>query len=507
MIDKAQVPVSNQTESPAVARHRRVIILLVAFCFLSLGVAIGAFMQHTISVGAEDNRLEISKGTATADSLSAVFARVSEMVEPSVVNIKVSEGDDRLIAPREGTGSGVLVNSAGFIITNRHVIYRASKITVKLADRTEYPAKVIGQDVETDLAVIKIEPSRPLPTARMGDSDKLKVGDWVLAIGSPFGLEQTVTAGIISAKDRITESGSTAFQQFLQTDAAINPGNSGGPLVNLTGEIVGINTQIATSSGVYNGIGFALPSSTAVEVYNQIIANGRVRRGYLGILLDPLPPQLARLNKISENEGVLVRELVAGDSPASRAGIEGGDIILSINGDKMATVRDLIRRIAALPVGSLAEVVYIRKGERRTATVRLEERKDDSQNINIRQLPFDPRSPQTGPNGADKAGKQKTAQVLGIRVRTLLPDLAKLRGWEGVRGAMIIGVEPGSLADENDIKIDDIVTEINQRPVASQEDFLRMTRDFKSGDDVVIRVMRKERGPLRRSLIISFTMP
>ncbi|HKY06337.1 MAG TPA: trypsin-like peptidase domain-containing protein [Blastocatellia bacterium] len=508
MIDKAQVPVSNQTQSPATRRYMRVIITLVAFCFLSLGVAVGALMRNVASVGAEDNRLEISKGAATADSLSAVFARVSEMVEPSVVNIKVSEGDDRLISPREGTGSGVLVNSSGFIITNRHVIYRAAKITVKLADRTEYPAKVIGQDVETDLAVIKIEPSKPLPTARMGDSDKLKVGDWVLAIGSPFGLEQTVTAGIISAKDRITESGSTAFQQFLQTDAAINPGNSGGPLVNLAGEIVGINTQIATTSGVYNGIGFALPSSTAVEVYNQIIANGRVRRGYLGILLDPLPPQLARLNKIPESEGVLVRELVAGESPASRAGIEGGDIILSINGDRVANVRDLIRRIAALPVGSLAEVIYIRKGERRTATVRLEERKDDAQNnINIRQLPFDPRSPQAGPEGQDRTGKPKTPQALGIRVKTLLPDLARMRGWEGVRGAIVSGVEPGSIADENDIKIDDVVTEVNQRPVASQEDFLRMTRDFKSGDDVVIKVMRKERGPLRRSLIISFTMP
>ncbi|HVF89444.1 MAG TPA: trypsin-like peptidase domain-containing protein [Blastocatellia bacterium] len=500
---------ADRVERISVPRYTRILILLVALCCLSIGVAIGAIARGVVGAKSDDNRLSISQSTASPDSLSAIFARVSAQVEPAVVNIKISEGEDRAVFSREGTGSGVIVNASGYIITNQHVVGRASKITVKLADGREFKARVIGEDAETDLAVIKIDPSEPLPAAKMGDSDRLNVGDWVLAIGSPFGYEQTVTAGIISAKERIIAQGSSAFQQFLQTDAAINPGNSGGPLVNLQGEVVGINTQIATTSGVFNGIGFALPSSTGVDVYNQIITDGRVRRGYLGIYPAVVPPQISRLNKIPEGQGVLVIDLAGEASPAARAGIEIGDIILSINGQSVTTPRELIRKIAALPVGSLANIVAVRKGEQRTAAVRLEERKDESKKpINTRQRPFDPRNPQETPEGdSERSEKPRLKPGLGLTVKSLLPELARLKGLEGVRGAYISNVIPGSVSDENGIEVDDVIIEINQKPVLSLEDYTRMTRDLKTGDDMVLRVIRKDRGPLRRSLIISFTMP
>jgi serine protease Do len=448
----------------------------------------------------------------TPDALSVTFARVARDVEPSVAHIKVYESE---ALSREGAGSGVIVNSAGFILTNAHVVRRANKIRVKLFDGTETDAKILGIDMQTDLAVIKIESNKPLPVARMGDSDKLNVGDWVLAMGSPFGLEQTVTAGIISAKDRVTEAGATPFQQFLQTDAAINPGNSGGPLVNLAGEVIGINTQIATSSGTYNGIGFALPSATAVDVYNQLITDGRVRRGFLGINPQELTPQIARLNKIADGQGVLVRELTAASSPASLSGLQSGDVITSINGLKVKNVRELIRRIAALPVGSIANIEYIRAGERRTAAVKLEERKDEAEDRRDDRYPFDPRSPRRSPERQNedpgavvpKQDGRRAKSGLGLNVKTLTPELAKTLGLEGARGAFVISVEPGSIADENAMTADDLILEVNNKSVANQEDFVRATRDLKSGDDVVIKVLRKERGPLRRSWIISFTMP
>jgi serine protease Do len=489
----------------SLAHHNRVVVMLVAVCCLSVGVAIGAIAHGIAGAKPEDNRLALSKAAMTPDSLSAAFARVAEQLEPCVTHIKVYESE---LYSREATGSGVIVNASGFILTNAHVVRRAAKIKVRLDDGTETDAKVIGQDTQTDLAVIKIETTKQLPVARMGDSDKLNVGDWVLAIGSPFGLEQTVTAGIISAKDRVLESGSTPFQQFLQTDAAINPGNSGGPLVNLAGEVVGINTQIATNTGVFNGIGLALPSSTAVEIYNQLVTNGRVRRGFLGIAPQEMTPQIARLNKITDGYGVLVRELTSESSPAASAGIQSGDIIVSINDQRVKNARELIRRIASLPVGSLASITYVRAGERRTASVKLEEREEESEDSReLLPRPFDPRNPRALPEKEEgKAERPKPRKSLGINVKTLTTDFAKLHALEGVRGAYIISVEPGSIGDENDVRADDVVTEINNKPVVTMEDFQRLTRELRTGDDIVIKLLRKDR-VLRRSWIISFTMP
>jgi len=505
MRDRSQ-PSKSDAYTLRITLSRRGITLLVAVCCLSIGIAIGAIARGVVGARPDDNRVTITSARMTPDSLSVSFARVAEQVEPSVAHIKVYETE---FYTREGAGSGVIVNSTGFILTNAHVVSRAMRLKVKLADGTETDAKVIGVDSPTDLAVIKIDSPRPLPVARMGDSDKLNVGDWVLAIGSPFGLEQTVTAGIISAKDRVQGTGSTPFQQFLQTDAAINPGNSGGPLVNLAGEVIGINTQIATNTGVYSGIGFALPSSTAVEIYNQLVTNGKVRRGFLGAVPQEMTPQIARLNNLAEGYGVVVRELTSETSPAARAGLQGGDVITEVNGQKVKTVRELIRRIASLSVGSTANISYVRTGERRTASVKLEERKDEPDApLGLRPPPSEPRQQPATPGKQDsKSDRRKLKPTLGATTKTLTPDLARQHSLEGARGAYVVSVEPGSIAFDNRLLVDDLVVEINDKPVATIGDFQRLTRDLKSGDEVAIKVLRSARGPLRKSFLISFVMP
>jgi serine protease Do len=513
MYTKSESRTKNRDEHSG-SQQRRLILILAAICCLSVGAAVGTIVSEIVRAK-EDTKLSISSSAISADALSATFAKVARDVEPCVAHIKVYESE---MYGREGTGSGVIVNPAGLILTNAHVVRRANKIRVKLWDSTETDAKIVGIDLQTDLAVVKIESSKTLPVAKMGDSDKLNVGDWVLAIGSPFGLEQTVTAGIISAKDRVTDAGGNPFQQFLQTDAAINPGNSGGPLVNMGGEVIGINTQIATNTGAYNGIGFALPSSTAVDVYNQLVNDGRVRRGFLGINPQEITPQIARLNKITDGQGVLVREMTGGVSPAATAGLLSGDIITAINGQKVKSVRELIRRIASLPVGSIATVEYIRAGERRTASVKLEERKDDTDDrVNTRPVPIDPRNPRRAPDKENDSpgeaapspkqeARPRLKSGLGIAVKTLTPEMARTLGLDGAKGAFVTSVELGSIADENGMTADDLILDVNNHAISNQEDFVRATRDLKSGDDVVIKVLRKERGPLRRVWIVSFTM-
>src|SRR5215813_4569783 len=417
------------------SQHRRLILILAAICCLSVGAAVGTIVSGIVRAK-DDNRITINSAAGTPDALSATFARVARDVEPCVAHIKVYESE---VYTREGAGSGVIVNSAGFILTNAHVVRRAAKIRVRLWEGNETDAKIVGVDTQTDLAVIKIEAPAPLPIARMGDSDKLNVGDWVLAIGSPFGLKQTVTAGIISAKDREDDAGGTPFQQFLQTDAAINPGNSGGPLVNLAGEVIGINTQIATPTGAYSGIGFALPATTAVDIYNQLVTNGRVRRAFLGVNPQEITPQIARLNHIADGQGVVVRELTSSGGPAARAGLKSGDVITAINGTKVKSVRELIRRIASLPVGSSAAVEYVRLGNKASTTVKLEERAEDSE-PNIRVKPAPQSNPSDTPEGNSgksegqpsyRGGRGSTHSDLGISVRTLTKELARIHNMEG----------------------------------------------------------------------------
>ena len=497
----------SPTRSETISRshYNRVVLILVAACCLCLGIAVGAVIRG--NAGATDNRLTISSSAVPTDALSATFARVAAQVEPCVVNIKVSDNEDRTLA-REGTGSGVIVNSQGFILTNQHVVQNATKIKVKLFDNSEHMATIIGQDAETDLAVIKIEPTSALPVAKIGDSERLSVGEWVLAIGSPLGLEQTVTAGIVSAKDRVAEHNQSAFQQFIQTDAAINPGNSGGPLVNLAGEVVGINTQIVTNTKLFSGIGLAMPSSTAVDAYNQLVAYGRVRRAFLGITPKDLTPPIVRVNKMADSYGVLVEKTTDEISPAFRAGLTGGDVIISVNNRKVKNFRELIRTIAALPIGSTATITYLRGGKQMNAQVKLEERQNElDRRMEIEPKLFDPRNPKGLPIEKPVLS-QKFPPMLGLTVKFLNDEIAKQRAFDSMRGAYVTAVEPRSIAQNSGIQVDDAILEINYTPVRSLEDYQRLTKNLNSGSDVVMKIMRRDvRATSRYSVIISFTMP
>lgn len=530
--DQERVSRTDGTENPhtIIQRYNRVVTLLVALCCLSIGIAIGSLVRGSAGAKSDDNRLAISYSPMTPDALSAAFSRVARQVEPAVVNVKVVEDNQHSPFSHETTGSGIIVQPDGFILTNQHVIDGAAMIKVKLAGGKEWPGRLVGEDKETDLAVVKIDTHESLPFARMGDSEKLNVGDWVLAMGSPFGLEQSVTAGIISAKDRTTDQAnnpvqrsterSGVFQRFLQTDAAINPGNSGGPLVNLAGEVIGINTMIATNTGTYNGIGFALPSSTAVEIYNQLVANGRVKRGFLGIELMNVTPQIARQNGLVPGTGVIVKDVTSTNSPAARAGLRSMDIITAIDGQPVTDVRDLISRVAAHPAGAVASVTYVRDGKTNTVSVTLEERQTEptASVPNLEPSPDAPHranppatAPGTGRGGEGSVGGGGKAGLgLGVSVETISPQEAKARKMDSNGGAIITFVDRGGLAQENGLRIDDIVMEVNRQKVLTADDFRKAVRLLKSGDDVVIRVLRREKyeiGSQVVSDIVSFTMP
>lgn len=317
------------------------------------------------------------------------FAAVAAAAKPSVVNIATIQaatprrdpdrlrelleryrGDVLPEEPRQGLGSGVIIDPDGYILTNNHVVENARMIMVRLSEDEEYEARVVGKDPPTDLALLKIGARRTLPVARLGDSDRLPVGDWVLAIGSPFGLEQTVTAGIVSAKGRVIGAG--PYDDFIQTDAAVNPGNSGGPLVNTRGEVVGINSAIFSQSGGSVGIGFAIPINLAKELIPQFKALGRVARGWLGVAIAPVTPEAMRALRRPNREGALVTEIVAG-GPAARAGIRAGDLILAFQGVPVRRAGELPRLIARAKTGSLAEITLVGEGREQRAQVLLGE--------------------------------------------------------------------------------------------------------------------------------------
>src|SRR5438128_7177193 len=339
----------------AILRKLRMWIVALAAVSLLTGIGIGAILAGRPAVAQE----ELPAAARAPEALSASFVEVARRVEPAVVNIDTlqasndvaeSDNDDKsdrtpknplddlyrrqLPRPTRGVGSGFIIDPKGYILTNNHVIEGASRITIGLVGGERFRGKVIGIDKETDLALLKIDSDHELPVMKFGDSNAAQVGDWVLAIGSPFGLDQTVTAGIISKKDRDTTTSS--FQRFLQTDAAINRGNSGGPLVNMHGEAIGVNSQIATLTGDYNGIGFALPSNEAKFVTEQILSQGKVRRGFLGVTLESVRAEFARVYGLPEAKGAVVVDMPPDRggqvTPAAKAGIQVNDVIVEFNG-------------------------------------------------------------------------------------------------------------------------------------------------------------------------------
>jgi serine protease Do len=343
---------------------------------------------------------------------------------------------------RTSLGSGVITSKDGYIITNNHVVENADTINVRLTSHDEYEAKIIGRDPKTDLALIKIEPKNGLPFVEFGNSEKLRVGDWVMAIGNPFGFEQTVTAGIVSGKGRSLGSG--PYENFIQTDASINPGNSGGPLFNMDGLMVGINTAIYSRSGGNIGIGFAIPVNMAKNVIAQLKAHGTVVRGWLGVMIQTVTPELATQFKLERPIGALIGE-VSSDSPAQKAGMQPGDVIIEFNGKEITQMNMLPHIVAQTPVGSKAKVVIFRKGKKKNLTVIIA--KLDEEQVAME-------SPTSG-----------LSKKVGLTVQNLTPELAQSLGIEAKHGVLIANVKPGSPAAEARMRRGDLILEVNQEPV------------------------------------------
>jgi serine protease Do len=402
-------------------------------------------------------------------------------------------GGDGSIRERS-LGSGVIVDAKGYIVTNRHVVEKADRIRVRLQDDppgVQHDAKVIGEDQETDLAVIKIDLDRPVPSAKMGNSDGMQVGDWVLAIGSPFGQVGTVTAGIVSAKGRDIVPG-RQFQVFIQTDAAINPGNSGGPLVNMNGEVIGINTAILSETNAYAGVGFSLPSNTVVQVYNQLIGpEHRVSRGSIGIQFDAV--ENPAINRVyGAGSGVTVAHVVPG-SPADQAGLKTGDTITTVDGKKVSKGTELVAEIASRKPGSKVMLGFLRNGKPQETTVTVADRAK----LFAARLNED--------DGENDESTPKQSKF-GVTVRKLTPEMADRLEVPAGKGVIVQDVKPGSFAEDIGVSRGDVILEVNKQPVNSEEDFAKVESSMKSGQDVVFLVRQRGSSPQDGTIFMAGTL-
>ena len=366
-------------------------------------------------------------------------------------------------------GSGFILDSHGLIMTNNHVVENAEEIVVQTASDKEYKAKVVGRDPKTDLAVIKIEVDNgdDLKPVVLGNSDELRVGDWIFAVGNPFGLSNTVTAGIVSAKGRYIGQGS--YDDFIQTDAAINPGNSGGPLVNLKGEVVGINSAIFSRSGGNIGIGFAIPINLAKELLPQLQEKGKVTRGWLGVYIQRVTPEIAESLKLDNAHGALVAD-VMNDTPAAEAGIEVGDVIVEFDGHPVKESTDLPLIVARTPIGKSADVKLIRNGKAQTMAVKIGEQKEEEVQV-------------AGGGGGE----------LGLAVQNLTPEIAESLGIDPkTKGVVVAGIEPGSAADEAGLQRGDVILEVNRQSVENESAYKKALKKTEKGKTVLLLVRRGE---------------
>jgi serine protease Do len=427
-----------------------------------------------ISLAAPGSSTTPPAGLQLLEDIQNVITDLAEQSKPAVVSILPLQNGRSRDVPGErapnpsGSGSGVIVDADGHIITNNHVVGEAGEVEVRFADKTKLFAHVVGKDPDTDLAVIKVTSDRPLPSARFGDSNHVKVGQWVLAVGNPFGLDRTVTLGVVSGIGRENVNLSR-YENFIQTDASINPGNSGGPLFNLRGEVIGINTAIINFA---QGIGFAIPSNMAKQVMQQLIAKGRVVRAWLGVGLQPMTPELAKKFGVGDGEGVLVNEVFDKD-PAALAGIKPGDVITKIDGGLVDGPNKLSRLVAGLPPGSAVKVEVVRDGRRLNLTVALSERRD---NVVAASLPH---------SGSE--------QKLGIDVQDLTAALAEKFKLKETRGILISKVEPGSLAQAEGLREGDLIKEVNRAEVATVTEFGTAVAKVRRGETILLRVLRESR--------------
>ncbi len=522
---------NNTTDQErTILRKLRVWIAALAVACLLAGMGIGAMLSGRPTIAQPEAQI-----ARAPEALSASFAEIARRVEPAVVNIETTQAqvdtgekdEDKedqsernpLLdmfrrqqrKPTHGIGSGFIVSEKGYILTNYHVIEDAARITVGLQSGEKYRGTVVGVDSETDVAVIKIEAPKNLPTVTLGDSNEAQVGDWVLAMGSPFGLDQTVTAGIISKKERESPY-FNVFQRFLQTDAAINRGNSGGPLVNMRGEVIGMNSQIATSTGDYNGIGFALPANETNFVYKQLIAQGKVQRGYLGITLESVHEEFAKVYGLSEARGAIITSVTQTErdqtTPAAKAGLLASDIIVEFEGKPVTSAQDLIQRVASTPVGQQVTLAFLRdtngKLDKKTVSVALGERPASTTREWI--APTKPTQKNANPRG--------NALHLGITLTELTPQLIADRRLTGVQGLFVKEIDPNGLIAEIRIpptgaaalQEGDVINRINRTNVTSLADFQGVLSGLKAGDPIVLNVTRKDaRGDRLVPVIVQFT--
>jgi len=422
--------------------------------------------------------------------LSRAFIGVAKQIKPAVVNIDVVEKSKRASVqlpegfpqipgfgqqPRRqrGTGSGVIISADGYILTNNHVAGDAEQINVKLADGREFKARVVGKDSETDLAVVKIDAPN-LSFARLGDSDRLEQGEWVIALGSPFGLSQTMTAGIVSATGRDLGRVGGQFTNFIQTDASINPGNSGGPLINMRGEVVGINTLIFSQTGTSSGIGFAIPSNLATKIYAQLIKNGKVTRGYLGVSLQPISPSIAKSVGYNGTDGALVADLPRNYSPAGNAGLRSGDVIVEFDGKRVTSPKQLTEMVADTPVGKATELKYVRDGRAETATIKLGERP-----------PRDDEEVQP-----ERGSPEEEGVKLGISISNLTAEMAREMKLRVPTGVVVQNVQPDGPAAEAGIQAGDVIHRINRTPVTNRQDYIRAMSSLRGDKEITLQISR-----------------
>jgi serine protease Do len=417
-----------------------------------------------------------------ARELSGSVVNVSTSSTPKVAGPHFGPGDpfqefwepfEKFFGPmprrpfrQKSLGSGFVIDDHGTILTNNHVIEDAEQIVVKLADGVEQKAKVLGRDSKTDIALLRVESASKVKPMRLGDSDRLEVGEWVMAIGNPFGLENTVTAGIVSAKGRYIGTG--PYDSFIQTDASINPGNSGGPLINLRGEVVGINTAIFSRTGGNIGIGFAIPINLAKELIPQLESKGKVTRGWLGVLIQKVTPEIAESLGLKEPSGALVADVMK-DGPAKEAGIQVGDVIVEFDGRPVKESNELPLLVARTAVGKKVSVTVLRGGQTKHLEVTVGELKEEE---------------------VAAAGPAETEE-LGLTVQNLTPEIAQSLGLDPkTEGVVVSEVEPGSAADEAQLRRGDVILEVNRKPVKSAEAFRKAIRETEKGKSVLLLVRR-----------------
>lgn len=505
-------------------RHQKLLTISLLLFTLSIGILIGTII--TTGVNAAKTQVAAPDATplvtpAAVKAPNNQFVELAKRMEGSVVNISTEyaprpsarrrgpappeeddeeeDGGDLLrrffgnrgpdgLPPRafkrSATGSGFIIDKNGYIMTNFHVVEKADTIKVKIPnDQADYRARMIGYDIETDLAVIKIDAKRPLPPARVGNSDGVQVGDWAVAIGSPFGLEATVTAGIVSATGRDIE-GAKQFQRFIQTDAAINPGNSGGPLLNINGEVIGINTAIATQSGGYQGVGFALPVNTAAAVYNSIIRTGKMSRGSIGIMFSKEYDNRPELMKGLGLKGGVIVDRVSPGGPAEKSGIVAEDVIVAFNGKPVKDGDDLVGRVSTTPIGSEADITVDRAGKKVDLKVTIADRQEQiaASDPRVRPSPEEPAQP----------GNENVKPArFGISLRPVNETEKQNAEIAGDRtGVVVTLVQEGSFAEEIGLQEKDIIVSINRQPVASADDVRVLQTKLKAGDAVAFRILR-----------------